>query len=69
MSSALGHLKESAGQAVEQPTDLTICNTGGEAITRSSEVVREDTKSNSSTERSRQDVGRTSSFSLTRRPA
>ena len=42
MSSAPGHLEESAGQAVGQPTDPT---------------------------ESRQDVGKTSSFPLTRRPA
>ena len=69
LSSAPGHLKESAGQAVGQPTDSTMCYSGGEAITRSREVTREDTKSNSCMEESPQDVGRTPSFPLTRRLA
>ena len=69
VSSAPGHLKESAGQAVGQPTDSSMCNAGDEAITRSSEVARQDTNSNICMEESRQDVERTSSFPLRRRPA
>ena len=63
------YLKESAGQVVGQPTDSIMCSSGGEAITRSSEVMREDTESISCMEKSRQHVGRTSSFPLIRRPA
>ena len=69
VSSVPEHLEENAGQAVRQSTGSTMCNSGGEAITRSSEVAREDTKSNSCMEESRQNVGRTSSFPLTPRPA
>ena len=67
MSSAPGHLEESARQDVGQSTDSAMCNTGGEAITRSSEIAREDT-SNSCMEESQQDVGKTSGCPLTQRP-
>ena len=51
--SAPGHLNESAGQVVGEPTDFIICNSGGEAITRSGEVTREDTESISCMDESR----------------
>ena len=44
MSSTPGHRKASAGQGVEQPTELLMCNSKGEAITRSDEVARQDAK-------------------------
>ena len=67
-SNAPGHPRGSTGRAVKLPTDSSIFNSKGEAITRNNEAARQDTKPNSRMEKSRQN-GRTSSFPLAQRPA